>query len=114
MFQGCFRAVAVESEDQLKNVFVYIHTNPAEMVAPRWKEGVVENIGAVKRHLENYKWSSYLDYLGQKNFPSVANREFFLDILGGAKGCRDFVDSWVDYKSAGDMEFLEGLTLDMN
>ena len=33
------------------------------------------------QHLEKYKWSSYLDYTGTHNFPSILTTEPFSDIF---------------------------------
>ena len=98
VFQDRFLAVHIENEDQLKNIFVYIHTNPIALIEPNWKEKGIENPEKIIKFLENYKWSSYLDYLGKKNFPSVTDREFLLKIMGGERGCKEFVDYWVRYK----------------
>jgi hypothetical protein len=38
--------------------------------------------------LEEYRWSSFPDYIGKKNFPSVTSREFILDTFGGEKKYR--------------------------
>jgi hypothetical protein len=46
--------------------------------ARSWREGI--------RFLENYKWSSFPDYIGKKNFPSVTKRDFVLKIFGGEAG----------------------------
>jgi len=35
--------------------------------------------------LENYRWSSFLDYIGKKNFPSVTQREFLNEFFEGPK-----------------------------
>ena len=98
LFQGRFRAVHIKSEEQLKTAFVYIHTNGISLIEPRWKEEGIKNPEKVIEFLENYKWSSYPDYIGKKNFPSVTNRDFLLKIMGGENGCRAFVDGWIRYK----------------
>lgn len=98
LFQGRFYAVHVKNDTQLKTVFVYIHANPISLVEPNWKEEGIKNPQRIIKFLENYKWSSYQDYLGKNNFPSVTERDFLLDIMGGVKGCKSFVDSWVEYK----------------
>jgi len=98
LFQGRFRAVHIKTTQQLKNVFVYIHTNGISLIEPCWKEKGIVNPKKVIKFLESYKWSSYPDYIGKKNFPSVTNREFLLKIMGGAKGCRKFVEGWVKHK----------------
>ena len=98
LFQGRFYAVHIRNDDQMRTVFVYIHTNPISLVAPNWKEAGIKNPRKVKKFLEDYKWSSYQDYLGKENFPSVTTRGFLLDVMGGAKECRVFVNDWIQYK----------------
>ena len=98
LFQGRFRAVYIKTNEQLQTVFVYIHTNPISLIRPGWKEIGIENPDEVVNFLENYKWSSYSDYLGEKNFPSVTNRDFLSEVMGKEAGCRDFVENWIKYK----------------
>ncbi|MBU3964658.1 transposase [Patescibacteria group bacterium] len=101
LFQGRYRIVRIETEERLETVFVYIHTNPMSLIILEWKnKGVqIENIDAAIDFLENkYKWSSYPDYLGKKNFPSLTNREFLEKIMEGADGCREFVNNWLKFK----------------
>ena len=98
LFQGRFRAVHIKTNEQLKNVFVYIHTNGISLIEPTWKEIGIKNPQKVIKFLENYKWSSYPDYIGKKNFPSVTKRDFLSKVIGREKGCRNFVESWVKYK----------------
>lgn len=98
VFQNRFSAVHMETEEQLKNVFVYIHTNSISLIEPNWKEKGIKNPEEVIKFLENYKWSSYQDYIGKKNFPSVTDRDFILKIMGGEKGCKEFVEYWIRYK----------------
>ena len=38
VFQGKYRIVHIENEEQLKTLFVYIHANPVSMMVPNWKE----------------------------------------------------------------------------
>lgn len=98
VFQNRFKDVYIKDDEQLKTIFVYIHTNPISLIEPNWKEEGIGNANRAIDFLENYKWSSYQDYLGRTNFPSVTNRELFLDIMGGSNGCKEFVDGWVKYK----------------
>jgi len=93
-----FKAVYIENNNQLKNVFTYIHTNPISLVEPGWKEKGIENPKKVIEFLESYKWSSYQDYIGIKNFPSVTKRDFLLEVMGGEIGCKEAVEDWIKYK----------------
>jgi putative transposase len=98
LFQGRFKAVHIETNDQLKNVFVYIHTNGISLIEPNWKERGVNNSRKVIKFLETYKWSSYPDYIGKKAFPSVTERDFLLEVMRGKEGCKEFVEAWISYK----------------
>lgn len=99
LFQSKFQAVRIKDDNQLRIVFAYIHSNPLSLPEPKWKENGIKNLKKSIRFLEQYKWSSYLDYIGKKAFPSVTNRELILKLLGGSKGCREFInDTWIRYK----------------
>lgn len=98
LFQGRFKAVHIKNDKQLETVFVYIHSNAISLIEPKWKEIGIKEPESVVEFLEDYKWSSYLDYIGKKNFPSVTDREFILKIMNGEPGCKEFVDAWVKYK----------------
>lgn len=93
-----FRAVYIKNDKQLKTVFIYIHANPFSLIEPGWKEKGIDNSKKVINFLENYKWSSYLDYIGKKNFPSVTTRDFLLETMGGKESCRKIVKDWIKYK----------------
>lgn len=98
LFQGRFRAVVVQTLEQFKNVFVYIHTNPISLKEPGWKENGIKDVDDMIKFLENYRWSSHIDYLGRKNFPSVTKREFLVQMLGGEENCQDFIRDWIQCK----------------
>jgi putative transposase len=98
VFQNRFLAVHIKNDEQLKTVFVYIHTNPISLIEPNWKEKGIKNPQKVIKFLENYKWSSYQDYIGKKNFPSATEKKFILKIINKKNGCKDFVENWVRYK----------------
>ena len=98
IFQGKYRAVHIKSDQQLQTVFVYIHANPVSLIEPGWKEKGIKDIDGAINFLENYKWSSYSDYLHKRNFPSLTNREFLTETLGGTDSCRELVNNWLKYK----------------
>jgi len=100
LFQGRYRIVHIKTEEQLKTVFVYIHTNPVAIIVPGWKEKGIkgQDLQKLLKFLENYRWSSYPDYLEKQNFPSLTAREFLTKVMGGVKGCQKFVNSWLRFK----------------
>ena len=93
-----FKAVRVKDDEQLHNVFVYIHANRISLVEPGWKEKGIKKPKKVIEFLENYKWHSYPDYIGKKNFQSVTSRDFLLEMMDGARGCKQAMKEWVRYK----------------
>lgn len=99
LFQNRFKSVHIEDDEQLKTTFVYVHTNSVSLVEPGWKEKGIKDLAKTKDFIEKYKWSSYADYIGGKNFPSLTSRDFMLDLMEGGQGCRDFVNGWLGYKA---------------
>jgi putative transposase len=98
LFQGRFRAVHIQSNRQLKTIFVYIHTNPISLIDFEWKENGTGNTQKALDFLEDYKWSSFPDYIGGQNFPSITEREFLIDVFGGKKKCKEIVLDWINGK----------------
>jgi len=99
-FQDRFKSVYVKTDEQLMVLFSYIHTNPLSLIEPGWKENGISNPEKAIHFLESkYRWSSYFDYLGKKNFPSVTERDFLLEVIGGQDGGREIVNSWIQEKT---------------
>lgn len=98
VFQGRHKRVHMKDDRQLQTVFIYIHTNPVAIIFPKWKERGILDLKRAVRFLENYRWSSYLDYLGGTNFPSLTNREFLIEVMGGVDACKEFVNEWLQFK----------------
>lgn len=113
VFGGRFRVVHITNDDQLKAVFVYIHTNPVAILFPKWKEnGIkIKDLERVIRFLEKeYRWSSYPDYLGNKNFPSITIREWLINEMGGVKEAQRFVNDWLQTKK--ELAEIEGVVIE--
>lgn len=102
-----FKPVHIESDGQLKIVLTYIHCNPISLLYPNFKEQGVRDVGKTIEFLKNYKWSSYRDYIGIKNFHYVTNRDFLLEIMGGAEGCKAAVENWVLHKKEVNNYYFE-------
>lgn len=94
-----FKTIHVKTDNQLKNVLNYIHCNPISLIQPNWKDAGITDPKAVLRFLESkYRWSSFWDYLGKSNFPSVTSREFLLKLVGGPDEVREEMSNWINYK----------------
>ncbi|MFH0740096.1 MAG: transposase [bacterium] len=100
-FQDRFNAVHIETDEQLRVVFVYIHTNSIALIEPDWKEkGIVDPKKAISFLENEYRWSSFFDYLDKKNFPSIIETEksFLTEVMDGVQGCKQAVNNWVQHK----------------
>lgn len=114
VFQNRFLAVEIKNNEQLETVFNYIHTNPVSLLDPSWKESGATNVKDSISFLENYKWSSFQDYIGKKNFPSVTERNFLLNVFGGEERCKKSVNEWVEFKNKEQSKFFNDLFLEEN
>ncbi len=99
LFQNRYKAIDIQTDQQLVTIFSYIHTNPVELREVLWKTSGLRNFKEAKRKLSAWKWSSYPDYIGKKNFPSVTNRKLFLELFGGEDGCKEAVEDWMQHKA---------------
>ena len=69
VFQNRFKSVHIKDDNQFKIIVPYIFTNPLALIYPGFKEKGVKDFKKAKGFLESYKWSSYQDCIGIKNFP---------------------------------------------
>ena len=80
LFEGRYKNILIERDAHYLHLPVYIHLNPLDIEVPFWRERPCSSteINKAFKILNFYRWSSHLDYLGQKNFPSViADRSIF-------------------------------------
>jgi len=82
LWQGTFRKVLIERNEHFIHIPYYIHLNPLDLVDAGWREGTIENSNDALNYLRKYRWSSYLDYNGVRNFPSVLRMLELGPILG--------------------------------
>ncbi len=108
LFQGRFKAVLVSEESHFIHLPYYIHTNPLDLLNYGGSTSVVKK---EMEFLENYRWSSFPDYIGKKNYPSVTSREFLSEFLGGPEEYKRAIREWLKDKEAN-LEDLKGITLE--
>lgn len=100
LYQGRFQAILIEEDEYLTHLSRYIHLNPVDLIEPGWKENGIKDWESVNKFLESYKWSSYQDYIGKHNFPSVLNKEPLGWYFKSSEQYKSFVQSWM-YKDIG-------------
>ena len=86
LFQGVYKAALVDEDNYLLHLSRYIHQNPT----------------LTKRYLNQYPYSSYSDYIGEKKTPWL-NTDFTLDFFKGTKSEELKLTNFANYK-----EFVEG------
>lgn len=84
VFVKPFRAKHIDKDDYFQHVIQYIHLNPAEIFEPQWKEGIVRNMDALSARLGDYRYSSFMDYLGKKRAENVIIDSTTANLLASA------------------------------
>ncbi len=84
LFQARTKKIRIESDAHFLHILHYIHLNPLDFLkgASDWRDLRIQNRAAALKHLERYRWSSYLDYCGKKNFPGIITTNIFGDFFG--------------------------------
>ena len=61
----------------------YIHLNPLDFLrgSKDWRGQEISDVRQALAHLDGYRWSSFKDYCGKKNFPSVINKDLLKDVF---------------------------------
>ena len=95
LFQGKSKKIIIDNDAYFIHLPYYIHLNPLDVFAPEWRERRVNDLAQCVKQLESYRWSSHLDYLGKKNFPSVTDRRFLLEVFGGEGGYKKSIYDWL-------------------
>ncbi len=103
LFQGKFKAVTVTKENYFYYLPHYIHLNPLDLKFPEWRQRSMSNHKNVLQYLKNYRWSSYLDYIGIKNFPSVTQRDFIINLFGGTEKYIKDITYWLKETNIDDL-----------
>lgn len=86
LFQGQFKAVRIETDEQLIHVSRYIHLNP-------YTSYVLKNLIS----LETYPWTSFPEYTDE-TVKKICNTEMILSYFSSRKEYKDFVFDQADYQ----------------
>ena len=95
LFQGRFKNVLVESDEQLVHLSRYIHLNPV--------------VSGLVFHPKDYPWSSFLSYVSDQE-SQLPNPKFILSRFPSKNRYQSFVLDQVDY--AIELEKIKHLTFE--
>jgi putative transposase len=109
LFQGRTKKILIERELHFLYILHYLHLNPLDYLegAQEWRirsKSEIKNTSDALNYLDTYRWSSYLDYAGKKNFPSILTTSLFRDALG------DYQESLSEYLHDTAFEFDTDVT----
>lgn len=87
MFEGRFKSVLVETEEQLKHLVRYIHLNP-------YSSGIVRDT----KELLDYPWSSLKEYLESKATETSDKKEIILKLFKSKEDFKKFTLNQAKYQ----------------
>lgn len=87
LLQGRTKKILIARQEHFLYILHYIHLNSLDYLpgAQMWRErdkGTIPELATVLTYLGKYRWSSYLDYSGIRNFPSILTKKLFEQALG--------------------------------
>lgn len=86
LFQSMFKAIRIETEEQLIHVSRYVHLNPLTSYVIKDME-----------ELETYPWCSFAEYMGKTNY-GILDKEEILGYFPTSKSLKEFTESQVEYQ----------------
>ena len=99
LFEGKFKSVHIENNNQAKYLFSYIHLNPIKLTQKDWKEKGINDIQKSLNFLNNYKWSSYLDHRDIKRKENkIINLIDFPKYFSNLKNFDNEMLEWLSFK----------------
>ncbi len=84
LFQGRSKKILIERSEHFLHILHYIHLNPLDLHANsrEWRTHKIVNANSALDRLAQYRWSSYQDYCGNKNFPSILTKTVYQNMFG--------------------------------
>ena len=100
LFEGKFKAQYLNRDVYLKYIFSYIHLNPIKLIDKAWKERGIRNKKDAINYLNNYKYSTYLDYMGEYRIQNkILNKKAFPNYFPKQKDFSAEILEWITYKN---------------
>ena len=99
LFQGRFKSRHAYTDEYLKYLFAYIHLNPIKLIQPDWKEVGVRDISKARSFLDQYRYSSLLDYVNnQRQESTIVSPEKFPQYFATKKEVDEELLGWLSYR----------------
>jgi len=87
LFQGRTKKILVDSDAHFLFIIHYIHLNPLDFLGneKEWRKYKIKNVERAISYLYEYRWSSFLDYCGEENFPSILQKRLYQSVFQNYK-----------------------------
>lgn len=96
LFEGKFKSIHINKDNQARYLFSYIHLNPVKLVDSKWKEQGIKSKKKAINFLNLYKWSSYFDYsMVSRIEGKIINRDKFLNYFKTKKSFQEEIFDWI-------------------
>lgn len=110
LFQGG-KKILIEREEHFLYILHYVHLNALDDLNgyEKWRErdkGGIPNLKKALQHLRDDRWSSYRDYCGVPNFPSILTKTLFDEKEG------EYQDSLIEYLKDRSFQALDSVSLE--
>lgn len=96
LFQGRTKRVHIQSDAHFLYILPYIHLNPLDFSkhTSEWRTKCVRNPTAALQAIEEYRWSSFRNYMGELEYaPILAGSDLFADREAHVKELRRYMRS---------------------
>jgi len=105
LFEGKFKSKYLDTDRYLKYIFSYIHLNIIKLIQKDWKEKGIKNRSQALEYLNNYKYSSYLDYIEISRVQNkILNKNDFPRYFDSINDFKEEIFEWLN------LEIVRGKT----
>jgi putative transposase len=100
LFEGKFKSQHAGNDRYLKYLFSYIHLNSLKLIYKNWREKCIRNKKETVEYLTNYKYSSYVDYIGFKRIQNkILNIKVFPKYFPNKQSFIREIFDWLSYNN---------------
>lgn len=99
LFEGRFKSGHANTDRYLKYLFSYIHLNPVKLIDPEWKEKGIKDKQKTVNFLNNYAYSSFVDFSGKKRIQNkILNIRPFPKYFPEPKDFIREIMTWINFR----------------
>lgn len=81
LFQNSAKIIPIETARHFLHIPFYVELNPLDVFDKNWRSNGVKNVSGALAFMKSYRWSSYRDYEGKRDFSSLLSRDTFYDLF---------------------------------